>query len=116
MVVGVSVGFKKVLEIVGVGYKAVKVGKTIQLYLGHSLMENGLPQEKFIIAEPEGITFEVNDRVSPMTITVKGIDKQAVGHIAAEIRSKRPPEPYHGKGIKYANEKIRRKAGKSGKK
>ena len=51
-----------------------------------------------------------------MTITVKGIDKQAVGHIAAEIRSKRPPEPYHGKGIKYANEKIRRKAGKSGKK
>ena len=115
MVVGVTQGYSKTLEIVGVGYKAAKVGKAVELYLGHSLRSNGKPQEKFIIAETDGITLEVNDKVVPITITVKGIDKQAVGQMAAVIRSKRPPEPYHGKGVKYADERIRRKAGKTGK-
>ena len=115
MVVGVSQGYSKTLEIIGVGYKAAKVGKTVQLFLGHSLTKGGVPQEKFIIEETDGITLEVADKVVPMTITVKGIDKQAVGQMAAVIRSKRPPEPYHGKGVKYAGERIRRKAGKTGK-
>jgi large subunit ribosomal protein L6 len=115
MVVGVTEGFSKKLEIVGVGYKVVKQGKTLQLYLGHSLMSNGKPQEKFCIVEPEGITLEVADKAVPITITVKGTDKQAVGQMAAVIRGKRPPEPYHGKGVKYADERIRRKAGKTGK-
>ena len=115
MVVGVSQGFSKTLEIIGVGYKAAKVGKTVELYLGHSLMSNGKPQEKFCIVEPEGITLEVADKAVPITITVKGTDKQAVGQMAAVIRGKRPPEPYHGKGVKYADERIRRKAGKTGK-
>ena len=115
MVVGVSQGFSKTLEIIGVGYKAAKVGKTVELYLGHSLMSNGKPQEKFCIVEPEGITLEVADKAVPITITVKGIDKQAVGQLAAVIRGKRPPEPYHGKGVKYADERIRRKAGTTGK-
>ena len=115
MVVGVTTGFTKTLEIIGVGYKAAKVGKTVELYLGHSLKANGKPQDKFCITEPEGITLEVADKVVPITITVKGIDKQAVGQTAAVIRSKRPPEPYHGKGVKYADERIRRKAGKTGK-
>ena len=115
MVVGVTKGFSKTLEIIGVGYKAAKVGKTVELYLGHSLKANGKPQDKFCITEPEGITLEVADKVVPITITVKGIDKQAVGQTAAVIRSKRPPEPYHGKGVKYADERIRRKAGKTGK-
>lgn len=112
MVVGVTTGYSKTLEVVGVGYKAVKQGKNLQLYLGHSLV-NGLPQSRLCVAEPEGITFEVPN---PNTIVVKGIDKQAVGQIAAVIRGKRPPEPYHGKGVKYADEHIRRKAGKAGKK
>ena len=115
MVVGVSQGYSKTLEIIGVGYKAAKVGKTVQLYLGHSLTKNGTPQEKFCIAETDGITFEVAEKAVPITITVKGIDKQAVGQMAAVIRSKRPPEPYHGKGVKYSDERIRRKAGKTGK-
>ena len=115
MIVGVSQGFSKTLEIIGVGYKAAKVGKTVQLYLGHSLTKNGTPQEKFCITEPEGITLEVADKAVPITITVKGIDKQAVGQMAAVIRGKRPPEPYHGKGVKYSDEKIRRTAGKTGK-
>ncbi len=112
MVVGVTKGYSKTLEIVGVGYKAVKAGKTLQLFLGHSLMENGIPQDKFCIPEGNGITFEVPN---PNTIVVKGADKQAVGQMAAVIRSKRPPEPYHGKGVKYQDEYIRRKAGKAGK-
>ncbi len=112
MVVGVSTGYSKTLEVVGVGYKVAKQGKTLQLFLGHSLREGGLPQEKFLITEPEGITIEVPN---PNTIVVKGYDKQAVGQIAAVIRGKRPPEPYHGKGVKYADEYIRRKAGKAGK-
>ena len=111
MVEGVTNGYSKTLEVVGVGYKVAKQGKTLQLFLGHSLV-NGMPQEKFLITEPEGITFEVPN---PNTIVVKGYDKQAVGQIAAVIRSKRPPEPYHGKGVKYSDEYIRRKAGKTGK-
>lgn len=114
MVVGVSDGFEKKLEIVGVGYKVVKQGTAIQLFLGYSLMpETGLPQAKYIYEAPEGITFDVPDS---NTIIVKGIDKQKVGQVAAEIRGKRPPEPYKGKGVKYSGEAIRRKAGKTGKK
>ena len=111
MVVGVTTGYTKTLEVVGVGYKVAKQGKNLMLYLGHSLV-NGLPQANLIVAEPDGITFEVPN---PNTIVVKGINKQAVGQIAAVIRSKRPPEPYHGKGVKYSDEHIRRKAGKAGK-
>ena len=112
MVVGVTEGYSKTLQIVGVGYKVVKQGKTLQLYLGHSLMSNGMPQANFQVTEPEGIKFETPDG---NTIVVKGCDKQQVGQVAAVIRSKRPPEPYHGKGVKYADEHIRRKAGKAGK-
>ena len=111
MVVGVTTGYSKTLEVVGVGYKVAKQGKNLMLYLGHSLV-NGLPQANLIVAEPDGITFEVPN---PNTIVVKGINKQAVGQIAAVIRGKRPPEPYHGKGVKYADEYVRRKAGKAGK-
>ena len=111
MVVGVTTGYTKTLEVVGVGYKVAKQGKNLMLYLGHSLV-NGMPQAHLVVAEPEGITFEVPNA---NTIVVKGINKQAVGQIAAVIRSKRPPEPYHGKGVKYSDEHIRRKAGKAGK-
>ena len=111
MVEGVTNGYSKKLEIVGVGYKAVKQGKTLQLFLGQSLVK-GLPQASLQVTEPDGITFEVPN---PNTIVVKGINKQEVGQIAAVIRSKRPPEPYHGKGVKYSDEHIRRKAGKAGK-
>ena len=111
MVVGVTQGYSKTLEIVGVGYKVVKQGKTLQLFLGQSLVK-GLPQATLQVTEPDGITFEVPN---PNTIVVKGINKQEVGQIAAVIRSKRPPEPYHGKGVKYSDERIRRKAGKAGK-
>ena len=113
MVEGVTNGYAKKLEIVGVGYKVVKQGKTLQLYLGHSLMPtSGLPQARFCLEEGDGITFDVPDS---NTVIVKGIDKQKVGQTAAVIRSKRPPEPYHGKGVKYADEYVRRKAGKAGK-
>lgn len=104
MVVGVNEGFSKKLEIVGVGYRVEMKGKDLNIALGFS--------HPVIIAAPAGITFEVPDS---NTIIVKGIDKQAVGQIAAVIRSKRPPEPYHGKGVKYSDEHIRRKAGKAGK-
>ena len=104
MVVGVNEGFSKKLEIVGVGYRVEMQGKNLNISLGFS--------HPVIIAAPEGITFETPDS---NTIIVKGIDKQAVGQIAAVIRSKRPPEPYHGKGVKYSDEFIRRKAGKAGK-
>ena len=113
MVEGVTNGYSKKLEVVGVGYKVVKQGKTLQLYLGHSLMPtSGLPQARFCMDEGDGITFDVPDS---NTIIVKGIDKQKVGQIAAVIRGKRPPEPYHGKGVKYADEYVRRKSGKAGK-
>ncbi|MEE1357943.1 MAG: 50S ribosomal protein L6 [Clostridia bacterium] len=104
MVNGVNEGFSKKLEINGVGYRAEKAGQNLNLALGYS--------HPVVIAAPEGITFEVPDS---NTIIVKGADKQAVGQIAAVIREKRPPEPYLGKGIKYSNEHIRRKAGKAGK-
>ena len=104
MIVGVSAGYSKTLEINGVGYRAEKQGKKLVLNLGYSHPVN--------FEEGNGITFEVPDA---NTIVVKGIDKQAVGQMAAQIREKRPPEPYLGKGIKYAGEKIRRKAGKTGK-
>ncbi len=114
MVVGVTQGYTKVLEIHGTGYRATKQGNKLLLYVGHSLV-NGMPQDKFAIAEPEGITFEVAEKVVPPTITIKGISKQQVGQVAAVIRGKRPPEPYHAKGIRYQGENIRRKAGKAGK-
>ncbi len=104
MVEGVSKGYSKRLEIVGVGYRVEKQGKKLVLNLGYS--------HPVIFEENNGISFETPDS---NTIIVKGIDKQAVGQIAAQIREKRPPEPYLGKGIKYAGEKIRRKAGKTGK-
>ena len=104
MVVGVTEGYKKQLEIVGVGYRAQKTGKTLNMNLGYS--------HPVIFEESNGITFETPDT---NTVIVKGIDKQAVGQMAAVIRAKRPPEPYLGKGIKYTGEYIRRKAGKTGK-
>ena len=104
MVEGVTKGFEKKLEIVGVGYRAEKSGKRLNLGLGYS--------HPVYFEEENGITFLVPDST---TIIVKGIDKQAVGQMAAVIRAKRPPEPYLGKGIKYAGEHIRRKAGKTGK-
>ena len=101
MVVGVSQGYSKTLEIVGVGYKAAKAGKTLNLSLGFS---HGISFE-----EGDGITFDVPN---PTTVVVNGVDKQKVGQIAAQIREKRPPEPYHGQGVKYSTEVIRRKASK----
>ena len=104
MVVGVSTGYEKKLEVNGVGYKAAKAGKKLTLSLGYSH-----PVE---MEDPEGLESTVEGNI----ITVKGIDKEKVGQYAAEIRSKRAPEPYKGKGIKYADEVIRRKVGKTGKK
>ena len=105
MVVGVTNGYEKVLEVNGVGYRAAKQGKTLALTLGYSHPVN--------MDDPEGITTEVDGQNK---IIVKGIDKEKVGQYAAEIRDKRRPEPYKGKGIKYADEVIRRKVGKTGKK
>lgn len=104
MVEGVVNGFQKKLEINGVGYRAAKEGKKLNLGLGYS--------HPVYFEEKDGITFETPDA---NTIIVKGIDNQVVGQVAAEIRSKRPPEPYLGKGIKYDYERIRRKTGKAGK-
>ena len=104
MVVGVTKGFEKKLEIVGVGYRVEKQSGKIVLGLGYS--------HPVVFEEKDGVKFDVPDQT---TIIVKGINKQAVGQMAAVIRSKRPPEPYLGKGIKYTGEKIRRKAGKTGK-
>jgi large subunit ribosomal protein L6 len=105
MVVGVSSGFSKVLEVNGVGYRAELDGKNLVLNVGYS--------HPVVVEPPEGIEFEVDERTRQ--ITIKGYDKQAVGHVAADIRKVRPPEPYKGKGIKYLDERIRRKAGKAGK-
>ena len=105
MVVGVTNGYEKVLEVNGVGYRAAKQGKTLALTLGYSHPVN--------MDDPEVITTEVDGQNK---IIVKGIDKEKVGQYAAEIRDKRRPEPYKGKGIKYADEVIRRKVGKTGKK
>lgn len=103
MIIGVNTGFEKSLEINGVGYRAQKQGKKLVLTLGYSH-----PVE---MEEPEGITIEVP---AQNQIIVKGADKQLVGQVAANIREKRLPEPYKGKGIKYADERIRRKEGKAG--
>ncbi len=104
MVVGVTEGYKKELEINGVGYRAQKNGKNVVLNLGFS--------HDVVIPEIAGITIDVPDANH---LVVSGADKQQVGQIAAEIRAKRPPEPYLGKGIKYTTETIRRKSGKAGK-
>ena len=103
MVVGVSEGFKKTLEINGVGYRAAKEGNELVMNLGYSHTEK--------VAEIEGITIDVP---SQNQIVISGPDKQKVGQFAANVREKRPPEPYKGKGIKYADETIRRKVGKTG--
>ena len=105
MVVGVSQGYEKKLEVNGVGYKAAKNGKVLNLSLGYS------PPVEMV--DPEGLEVAVEGQ---NLIIVKGIDKEKVGQYAAEIRSKREPEPYKGKGIKYVDEVIRRKVGKTGKK
>ena len=105
MIIGVTDGYEKVLEINGVGYRAGKQGKTLTLNLGYS--------HPIEMTDPEGIETVLDGQNK---ITVKGIDKEKVGQYAAEIRDKRRPEPYKGKGIKYADETIRRKVGKTGKK
>ena len=105
MVVGVSRGFEKVLEINGVGYRAEMNGKNLVLHLGYS--------HPIVIEPRPGISFETEARTRQ--VKVMGYDKQAVGQIASEIRKLRPPEPYLGKGIRYIDETIRRKVGKSGK-
>ena len=105
MIIGVTQGFEKALEINGIGYRAQKQGKKLVMSLGYSH-----PVE---VEECEGITIEVPN---PNSIIVKGIDKQLVGQIAANIREYKLPEPYKGKGIKYVGERIRRKEGKTGKK
>ena len=105
MVRGVSSGFDVVLEVEGVGYRAEMSGKNLSLFVGYS--------HPVRVEPPEGISFEVD--LKTRQIKVLGYDREAVGQTAAEIRRVRPPEPYHGKGIRYAGEKIRRKAGKAGK-
>lgn len=101
MVIGVNTGFRKTLNLVGVGYRAAEKGKGLELALGYS--------HPVIISEVEGITLTVEKNT---TIHVDGIEKDVVGQVAAEIRSKRAPEPYKGKGVKYADEIVRRKEGK----
>jgi large subunit ribosomal protein L6 len=105
MVTGVSEGYAKILEIVGTGYRAELQGSKLVLYLGHS--------HPIEFAAPEGISFDVPR--GGRGVTVHGIDKELVGEIAARIRRQRPPEPYKGKGVRYAGEYVRRKAGKAGK-
>ncbi|MCH2416173.1 MAG: 50S ribosomal protein L6 [Acidimicrobiales bacterium] len=104
MVIGVSEGFKKELEIVGVGYRAAKSGDGLELQLGFS--------HPVKVKAPDGITFDVPE---PTQIIVSGINKEVVGQVAADIRSYRKPEPYKGKGIRYAGEYVARKAGKAAK-
>jgi large subunit ribosomal protein L6 len=105
MVVGVTDGFEKKLEIVGVGYRVIPKGPTtLEFQLGHS--------HPITVNAPEGITFTTD---GPTKLTVQGIDKQVVGEVAANIRKLRKPEPYKGKGVRYAGEHVRRKVGKAGK-
>jgi large subunit ribosomal protein L6 len=104
MVTGVTTGFRKGLEITGVGYRAQLVGQKLQLNLGYSH-----PVE---IDPPDGISFELEN---PTRLAVLGIDRELVGHVAARVRAARKPEPYKGKGVRYAGEVVRRKAGKAGK-
>lgn len=105
MILGVSKGFERSLEVNGVGYRAELDGKNLVLYVGYS--------HPVVVEPPSGIAFEVDAKTRQ--IKVGGFDKQLVGQIAANIRKVRPPEPYQGKGIKYLEERIRRKAGKAGK-
>jgi large subunit ribosomal protein L6 len=105
MVQGVTAGFKKTLIVDGVGYRAEVTGKRLMLYLGYS--------HPILVEPPAGITIEADPKAK--TISIAGIDKEKVGEIAAEIRLLRPPEPYKGKGIRYSDEVVRRKAGKAGK-
>ncbi len=104
MIEGVSNGFKKELEIVGIGYRCALQGKDLVLNVGYS--------HQVVMTPPEGVTVEVP---APNKIIVNGYDKQKVGQFAAEVRGVRPPEPYKGKGIKYVDEVVRRKEGKAGK-
>jgi large subunit ribosomal protein L6 len=104
MVTGVTEGYRKSLEITGVGYRAQLVGKKLQLNLGYS--------HPIEIEPPGGISFELEN---PVRLSVVGIDKELVGHVAARVRATRKPEPYKGKGVRYAGEQVRRKAGKAGK-
>jgi large subunit ribosomal protein L6 len=104
MVLGVNEGFRRELTIVGVGYRAAMKGSNLELQLGFSHPVSFPP--------PTGITFEVPE---PTKVIVSGVDKELVGQTAADIRKLRPPEPYKGKGIRYLNEQVRRKAGKAGK-
>jgi len=103
MVIGVTEGYRKELTAVGVGYRAALKGNTLELQVGFS--------HPVSIEAPDGITFEVPE---PTKIIVSGIDKQKVGQVAADVRAVRPPEPYKGKGIRYTDEYVRRKAGKAG--
>jgi len=103
MVVGVTEGYKKELEVNGVGYRVSKEGNNLVMNLGYS--------HPITVPETDGITIDVP---APNKIVISGCDKQKVGQFAAEVREKRPPEPYKGKGIKYANEVVRRKVGKTG--
>jgi large subunit ribosomal protein L6 len=105
MVTGVSTGFSRVLEIQGVGYRAEMDGKTLVIYVGYS--------HPVRVEPPAGISFEVETKTR--LIKILGYDKEMIGQVAADIRKVRPPEPYHGKGIRYLDEKVRRKAGKSAK-
>jgi large subunit ribosomal protein L6 len=105
MVHGVSSGFERVLEVQGVGYRAELQGKDLALFVGYSHPVKMTP--------PDGISFEVD--LKTRQVKVLGYDREVVGQTASEIRRVRPPEPYHGKGIRYLGEKIRRKAGKAGK-
>lgn len=104
MVIGVSEGFSRDLEIQGVGYRAQLKGKSLELQVGFS--------HPVTIEAPSGITFDVPE---PTRVSVSGIDKELVGQVAADVRKVRPPEPYKGKGIRYVGEYVRRKAGKAGK-
>ena len=104
MVVGVTTGFRKGLEITGVGYRAALVGRKLQLSLGYS--------HQIEIEPPAGVSFELE---SPTKLAVVGFDKELVGQVAARVRASRKPEPYKGKGVRYAGEVVRRKAGKAGK-
>lgn len=105
MVVGVSTGFDRVLEVNGVGYRAEMDGKTLVLYVGYS--------HPVRVEPPSGISFSTDAKTRQ--IKISGYDRQQIGQVAADIRAVRPPEPYQGKGIKYIEEKVRRKAGKTGK-
>lgn len=107
MVIGVTTGYQKNLEIIGVGYRAEMKGKDLLLHLGYS--------HDVLVTAPEGITYSIPADSNGLKISVSGANKQQVGQIAAVIRSKRLPEPYHGKGVRYAGEHVRSKAGKAGK-